>query len=170
MLTLPTNSTNIIGRIFFLTLSFFIIFLLIKFGLKDPGNEHVVFRIALIHFSFKAGYVLYILIAIIGFLILIIIVSLFSINKILIDTTINSITFFSLFRKQTIPTAGISEYHVTVHKNAFKAWHGLLIKTKENKEIQIAGQNIKSISTLRDYLTDKKILFAGEKKMKFPFM
>ena len=63
----------------------------------------------------------------------------------------------------------IKEYVDTVHQNGFKSWQGLLIKTSDNKLIQVAGQNIKSLSDLKDYLNGKNIFCTGQKKMKFPF-
>jgi len=152
-----------------LVVTFFLGYLLINFGLKEPNNGHVVFRITAIHFEFKAIYFIYFLIVTIGFLALTIIDSLLSINKVQVDTTLNSITFVRLLGKQTIATADINEYFEIVHKNAFKGWTGLLIKTNDNKTIQVAGQNIKSLSDLKDYLTERKIFYAGQKKMKFPF-
>ncbi len=95
--------------------------------------------------------------------------SLLSINKVQVDTTINSITFIKLFGKLTIATIDISEYSETVHNNGLKSWIGLLIKTNDNKTIQVAGQNIKFLSDLKDYLNDRKVFYAGQKKMKFPF-
>ncbi len=169
MLTLPTNTANFIGRLFFLVGTFFLGYLFINFGLKDPNNGQVVFRITVIHFEFKAVYVMYILIVIIIFLALTIIDSLLSINKVQIDTTLDSITFVRLFGKQTIATADINEYFETLHKNAFKGWVGLLIKTNNNKPIQVAGQNVKSLSDLKNYLNNRKIFYAGQKKMRFPF-
>jgi hypothetical protein len=169
MLTLSTNSGNFIGRLFFLVVTFFLGYLFINFGLKEPNNGHVIFRITAIHFEFKTVYLIYFLIVIIGFLALTIIDSLLSINKVQIDTTLDSITFVRLFSKQTIAIADINEYFETFHKNAFKGWYGLLIKTNDNRTIQVAGQNIKSLSDLKDYLNDKKIFYAGQKKMKFPF-
>ena len=112
---------------------------------------------------------MYFFIALIGFLAFSFILSLLSIIKVEVDTTAGSITFIGLLSKKTIATADIKEYLETVHKNPFKAWYGLLIKTHDNQTIQLAGQNIESLSELKDYLTDKKISYAGQRKMKFPF-
>ena len=112
---------------------------------------------------------MYFFIVIIGFLALTIISSLLSINKVFLDTTNSTITFIRLFSKQIISTIDIEEYFDTVHQNAFKSWQGLLIKTSRNKYIQVAGQNVKSLSDLKDYLSNQKIFCAGQKKMKFPF-
>jgi hypothetical protein len=169
MLTLSTNSGNFIGRLFFLVVTFFLAYLFINFGLKEPKMDNVVFQITAIHFEFKAIYVMYFLIIIICFLALTIIDSLLSINKVQVDTTLDSITFIRLFSKQTIATTDINEYFETVHRNAFKSWTGLLIKTNNNKTIQVAGQNVKSLSDLKDYLNERKIFYAGQKKMNFPF-
>ncbi|HEY1872416.1 MAG TPA: hypothetical protein VGG71_15235, partial [Chitinophagaceae bacterium] len=114
-------------------------------------------------------YIMYFLIAIIGFLAFTIIASLLSINKIHVDTSINTITFVGLLRKKTIATNDIHEYFETVHRNAFKSFYGLLLKQKDNGTIQVTGQNIKSLSDLRDYLDTRKIKYSGQTKMKFPF-
>ena len=112
---------------------------------------------------------MYLLIAVIGFLALTILSSLLTINKIVIDMVGNTITFIRLFSKQTIATVDIKEYFDTVHRNPFKSWQGLVIKTSDNKSIQVAGQNIKSLSDLKDYLNHQKIFCAGQKNMYFPF-
>jgi len=169
MLILPTNLANFIGRLFFLALTICIGYFFINFGLKEPNNGHVIFQITAIHFEFKAIYLMYFLILTNGFLALTIVNSLLSFNKVQVNTTLNSITFVRLFGKQIIATADITEYFETVHRNAFKGWTGLLIKTNDNKTIQVAGQNIKSLSDLKDYLNERKIFYAGQKKMKFPF-
>ncbi|MEO6455375.1 MAG: hypothetical protein ABIN97_14945 [Ginsengibacter sp.] len=169
MLTLPTNSANFIGRLFFLAVTFLMGYLFINFGLKEPNNGKVIFKITALHFEFKAVYIMYFLIGTIGFLALTILSSLLTVNKVVVDTTSDVITFTGLFGKQTIATVDISEYFETVHTNTFKSWTGLLIKTNDNKTIQVAGQNIKSISDLKDYLDERKIFYAGRKKMKFPF-
>lgn len=169
MLTLPTNYSNFIARLFFLAGTFFIGFLLVNFGLKDTSNEHIIFQITAIGFKFKATYLLYFVIAVMGFLAFTIIASLLSINKVQIDRTIDSITFTGLISKYSIASSDISEYFETFHRNAFKGWEGLLIKTTDKKTIQVTGQNIQSLSDLKDYLNEKKIFYSGQKKMKFPF-
>ena len=169
MLTLPTNFANFIGRLLFLIVIFWMEYLFINFGLKEPNNGDVIFRISAIHFEFKVVYILYFLITIIGYLGLTIIGSLLSFNKVQVDTANGSITFVGLFNKRTISTIDITEYFETIHRNAFKVWYGLLIKTNDNKTTQVAGQNIKSLSDLKNYLDDRKISNAGQKKMKFPF-
>ena len=169
MWTLPTNLTNFIGRLFFLALTFCIGYLFINFGLKEANNDHVIFKITSLHFEFKAVYIMYFLIATIGFLALTILSSLLSVNKVVVDTTSDLITFSGLFSKQTIAAVDIKEYFDTVHQNAYKSWQGLLIKTNDNKSIQVAGQNVKLLSDLKGYLRDKQIFCAGQKKMKFPF-
>jgi hypothetical protein len=169
MLTLPTNTANFIGRFFFLAFTFIIGYLFINFGLKEANKGPVLFRITVIHLDFKAIYLMYFLIIIVGFLAFTIIDSLLSINQIQIDTVANIITFIKPLDKQTIATDDIKEYFETVHKNAFKSWTGLLIKTNDNKTIQVAGQNVKSLPHFKDYLKQKNIHYAGQKRMKYPF-
>ncbi len=73
ILTLPANSANFIGRLFFLIVTFSTGYLFINFGLKDPNNGHVIFEISAIHFEFKVVYITYLIIGTIGFLALTII-------------------------------------------------------------------------------------------------
>jgi hypothetical protein len=167
MLTFSTNSANLLGRLFFLAVTFVLIYVILTLGLNESDNGHVIFRIG--KFSFKTAYILYFLVAVMCFLIVTIAASLLSISKVQVDTSINSIIFLGLFTKKTIATVDITEYFETVHRNGFKVWYGLLIKTSDNKTIQLAGQNIKSLSDLKDYLNDRKIFCAGQRKMKFPF-
>jgi hypothetical protein len=167
MLTFSINSANFIGRVFFLLLAFFMIYIFMTLGLRESNNGPVIFSIGT--FDFKPLYLLFFIVAVICYLAVTIAASLLSINKVQVDTSINSITFVGLFTKKTIATVDISEYYQTVHSNAFKVWYGLLIKTSDNKTIQVAGQNIKSLSGFKDYLNDRKIFYAGQKKMKFPF-
>ena len=169
MMTLHTNSANFMGRLLFLVVTLFAGYIFVNFGLKDPHSGHVIFQITAIHFVFKVIYIMYLLIAIIGFLTLTIISSLLAINKVQVDTIRNTITFIGPFSKQTIATIHIKEYFETVHINTFKTWLGLLIKTGDNKSIQVAGQNIKSLSDLKNYLNANNIFYAGQKKMRFPF-
>jgi hypothetical protein len=169
MLTFPPNSSNFIGRLFFLILTFFLGYLFINFGLKEPNMEKTIFRIKEINFEFKAAYLMYLLIGTVGFLALTIIVSLLGINKIQVDTFLNTVTFISLFSKTTININEIDEYFNTIKKNPYKVFYGLLLKLKDKRPIQLAGQNIKSLSDFRNYLTDRKINYAGQRKMKFPF-
>jgi hypothetical protein len=169
MLTLPPNSGNFIGRIFFLGITFFLAYLFVHFGLNDPKNEHVIFRITAFHFEFKVLYIMYFLITAIGFLALTIITSLLSIYKIQIDTTTDKIIFIRFLGKKTIQSQEIAEYFKTLHRNALKEFHGLLLKLKDGDAIQVAGQNINSLSDFEDYLIKKQINCIGQKKMKFPF-
>lgn len=155
-ITLPANSINLVARLFFLVLTFLLEYGFINFELRDPNIGDSI-------------YLMYFLILLIGYLSLIIIVSLLSINKVQIDTTANSITFVSLFSKKTIATVDIDQYLDAIHSNPFKTFYGLLIKTNNNKTIQVAGQNIKSLSELKNYLNERKISYAGQKKMRFPF-
>jgi hypothetical protein len=169
ILTLPTNSTNLIGRLFFLVVTFFLAYLFINFGLKEPNTGHVIFQIKALHFHLKVIHFLYFLIAVIGFLALIIVASLLSINKVQIDTTADTIIFSGLLTKRTVAINDISEYFETVHRNRFKVFYGLLLKINGDRTIQVAGQNVKSLSHLKDYLNDRKINCVGQKKMRFPF-
>jgi hypothetical protein len=164
MLTLPTNSANFIGRLFFLVVTFSMCYFFINFGLKDANNGHVIFEISAIHFVFKVVYLTYLLIGTIAFLALTIITSLLGINKIQVNTLSDTITFVGLLAKKTITINDISEYLETIHRNPFKAFYGLLIKLKDDTTIQVAGQNIKSLSEFKQYLNDKKVNCVGQKE------
>jgi len=153
MLTLHTNQANLISRLFSLSLIFYLEYLVINNGFKEPNNG-------------SAIYLLYFVMISIGFLIFTLTYSLLCINKVQIDTTLESITFIRPFNKQTILTIDISEYFETSHK--FR-WNGLLIITTDNKTIQVVGQNIKSLSIFKNYLDERNIFNAGQKQMKYPF-
>jgi len=169
MLTLPTNSANFFGRVFFLIVTFFLGYLFINFGLKEPNNGSVIFKISAINFEFKIIHIVYFLITITGFLTFTIIVSLLSFNRIQIDTTSGTITFTGLVSRKIISIRDISEYFETTHRNRFKMFRGLLLKLRDKKTIQVAGQNIESLSDLKNYLDERGINCVGQKKMKFPF-
>jgi hypothetical protein len=168
-MVLPTNSLNFAMRIFFLIVTFLLGYLLINFGLKDPNVQKVIFKIREIHFEFKALYLMYLLITTVGFLALTIVASLLSINKIQIDTSTGTLIFSSILAKRTVDTREIDEYFETIKTNPYKTFHGLLINVKGNKTIQVAGQNVKSLSDLKDYLANRKVHCGGTRKMKFPF-
>jgi hypothetical protein len=169
MLTLPTNSANFFGRVFFLIVTFFLGYLFINFGLKEPNNGNVIFKISAIDFEFKIIHIVYFLITITGFLTFTIIVSLLSFNRIQVDTTSGTITFTGLVSRKIISLGDISEYFETTHRNRFKMFRGLLLKLRDKKTIQVAGQNIESLSDLKNYLDERGINCVGQKKMKFPF-
>lgn len=169
MLTFPTNLTNFILRLLLLFILFFIEYLFFNLGLKVPGIEKAMFRINAIHLEFKLIYFMYCLILMVFFFALTIVSSLLAINKIEVDTNTDSITFIRLFSKQALSTSDISKYFDTVHKNNFRSWTGILIKTNDNKTIQVTGQNIKSLSDLKNYLSERKIFCGGQRKMIFPF-
>jgi hypothetical protein len=169
MMILTTNRANFFGRFIFLAGILLLAYVLIKSGLSDPKNGQIIFGVRLLHFDFKAGFIMYFMIAMVAFLIITIMASLFGINKVQVDTITNTITFFTLFTKRTISIADISEYSETVHKNAFKKFYGLQIRLNDNQAIQIAGQNVRSIADLKEYLTKQEIRYTGQEKMKFPF-
>jgi len=169
IMVLPTNTLNFALRIFSLIVTFFLGYLFLNFGLNDPGVQKVIFRIQLIHFEFKGLYLMYLLIAAVGFLAVTIAVSLLSINKVQIDTSTGRLTFSSILAKETVNTSEIKEYFETIKTNPYKTFRGLLLNVKGNKPIQVAGQNVKSLSDLKDYLADRNVHFGGTRKMKFPF-
>ncbi|AMR28969.1 hypothetical protein A0257_18935 [Hymenobacter psoromatis] len=94
---------------------------------------------------------------------------LLAINKVLINTNDDTITFIDFFNKQTIYSSDIRQYFDTVYQNGFKSWHGLLIETNDNQTIQVVEQNVKLVLELKDYLIKKGIFCAGKKKREFPF-
>lgn len=146
MLTLETNTANFIGRIFFLILTFFLFYLFLNFGLKDPKGEQVAFAITLLHFEFKVKYIMYFLLCIIAYLAVILVLSLLSINKVQVDTTSDTITLINLFTSKTLATADISEYSETVHRKSAKVFRGLLLKLCDGKKIQVVEQNVQRVS------------------------
>ena len=169
MLTLQTNTANFIGRIFFLLLTFFLFYLFLIFGLKDPKGERIVFAITLLHFQFKVKYIMYFLLCTVAYLAVTLAPSLLSVNKVQVDTVGDTITLNSLFTSKTFATADIAEYSQTVHRNTVKVFHGLLLKFRDGKKIQVVGQNVKRVSDLKDYLSERKVPQGVGQKMKFPF-
>jgi len=162
MLKLSTNSPNFIARSFSLCLILFSEYLLIRYGMKDPGNNHTIGTI-------KAGYILYFLIALLAFALILIAFSFLGIIKVTVDKSSGTITLFSVIRKTTITTNDIDHYFITKNRTRFKVFEGLILKLKTENKIQLAGQNLLSISDFKDYLVDKKIPCKGERKMIFPF-
>jgi len=169
MLTFSSNSQNLVARVLFFLLTLILIYLFINFGLKEPNNKHVIFKIPLLHFEFKVFYVLYFIIATVLFLAVTIVVSLLSIKKVEVNTFQDSITFTSLLKKETIAINNIADYFETNKGNGYKVFYGLLLRLKDARTIQLAGQNINCLTDLKQYLDEKNITCLGQRKMKFPF-
>jgi hypothetical protein len=170
MLTFSANSTNIIGRVFFLLLTFILIYIFTNIGLKDHNMAHIIFKIPPLHFKFKVLYIMYFLIAVVIFLAVTIATSLLNINRVEVDMSTGNIRLFSPFKQKTIQINEVTNYFETIHKNAYKEWHGLLIKLKDDTTIQLTGQNINRIGDFKKYLTQKDIVCVGRTRMKFPFI
>ena len=156
MLTLHSNFHNIIGRLLLTAITFIAGYIIINFTLKEPGNG-------------KAIYLLYFIISILGYLAFTLTFSLLCTNKIVIDKTIDTITFIGLISKQKISSFDIAEYFEIYAYSRSKEWYGILIKTKNKKTIQVVEQNIKSLYNFKCYLDEIKVLNSGKKKMKYPF-
>jgi len=166
---LPTNSINFLLRLFNLVVLFFLGYIFINFGLKDPNMEKILFQLKEINFHFKASYLMYFLIATVAFLAITIITSLFKVKKVHIDQVTNTVTFISMFSKRNVQVQEIEQYFETSKANTFKTFHGLLLRLKDNSTIQLADQNLKLLPSFKDYLIEQKIRCGGLRKMKFPF-
>jgi hypothetical protein len=163
MLTLNTNIPNLIGRCFFLPLSVFGVYVFIRISREQPNINHIVF------WEFRVVHLIYFIVLMFVFLIVLILCSLFSVIKVQIDKTADTITLISLLNSRTIALSNVENYFVTIHRNAFKKWKGLLLQCTDGNTIQLAGQNLKSIGALEQYLVDKGVDCLGDRKMKFPF-
>jgi len=96
-------------------------------------------------------------------------ISVFGITKVTVDKNTDTITFISWIRKQTISTKDIENYYATFHINKSTGFLGILVNAKDGKTYQLAGQNLISVADFKQYLIDKGIDYAGERKMTFPF-
>ena len=163
MLTLPTNSVNLIARCFSIVLVTGLGYIFFRHALSDNNAQHIIFlRIKVIHIA-------YLFVTVLSFIAMILVASIFSIVKVNIDITLDEITFRSFLNKRTISVTDITTYFKTTHRNQFKEWQGIILETKNNGTIQLAGQNLKSLRDFEKYLIDKSIPCSGERRMKFPF-
>ena len=156
MQTLSPNKSNLILRTFSLMITCLIAHLLFHYGINESKSSNAIL-------------LMYLMIGIIIFLAVTIISSLLAVNKILIDSPSNTISFFGLFFKIKIRFDDINEYAETVHKIRNKIFYGVLIKLKDGRKIHSAGQNVKSLPLLKEYLSANKIKYTGQRKMRFPF-
>ena len=163
MLTLPTNSWNIVARCFSLTLATVFGLIFFNHGLSDSNNGHIIF------WKIKTLHIFYLVLALITLFAFTVTASIFGIIKVQVDKTIDTIAFISFLNKRTIATSDIETYFTTTHRNQFKEWQGILLQTKNNETFQLAGQNLKSLKDFEKYLIDKSIPFSGDRRMKFPF-
>jgi hypothetical protein len=163
MLTLPTNSMNLIARCFSFVLVTGIGYVFLMHALSDNNAQHIIFlRIKEIHIA-------YLFVAVLSFIAMILIASIFSIVKVNVDITVDEITLITFLSKRTLAVSDITTYFKATHRNQFKEWQGIILETKNNGTIQLAGQNLKSLRDFEKYLIDKGISCSGQRRMKFPF-
>jgi len=163
MLTLNANTGNFILRGFLLILALLIGYVIFVYGRYDPANEKVIWwKLRVIH-------IFYAMLWAVLFLIATIISSFLGIAKVEVDKTSGTINFKGLLFDKSISTSEIDHYFETIHRNQFKTFEGILLILKNNKTIQLAGQNLKSIAELREYLIETGVPASGLRKMKFPF-
>jgi len=163
MLILEPNKANLAVRIFCVVFVTACCFPMINLALQEPNINHIIF------WKIKSVHLFYIFVLAVLCFLLLILVSISGIIKIQVDTISKTITLISFFNKRKIETKDIETYFWTSHKNAYKVFNGILLILKNGKSVQLAGQNLKSISVFRDYLDSQNIPCSGERRMKFPF-
>jgi hypothetical protein len=163
MLILKPNSGNLLLRILAITFIIVLGFPFTNLVFQDPKIGDIIF------WKIKKIHIIYFLILAMAFYIVMVLISIMGIIKVRVDTISDTISLISIFSKKTIRIKEIENYFWTTHKNSIKVFNGILLTLRQGKTIQLTGQNIKSISDFRDFLDDKKVAYAGEKKMKFPF-
>ena len=163
MLILNPNSGNLLLRVLAITFIIVLGFPFTNLVFQDPKIGDIIF------WKIKKIHIIYLLILAMSFYIVMVLISIMGIIKVRIDTISDTITLISIFSKKTIRIKEIENYFWTTHKNSIKVFNGILLTLRHGKTIQLTGQNIKSISDFRVFLDDKKVAYAGEKKMKFPF-
>jgi hypothetical protein len=161
MLTFQPNRINLFLRCFSIVFAVFMTFIFIS-HLNEVDLEKIIF------WKVKLRYLFYLLTLVWVFYILTITISLFGIIRVSIDNEIESLTLTSLFSERRISISDIISYNSTLHKNQFKSFSGIRFAFQD-KVIWLAGQNIKKLDELKDFLDKKGVKDNGIIKMKFPF-
>jgi len=164
MINLRTNYSNLITRCCLLPLLFIAAYFFIHHEIQNPEANSIVFwKVNKIQLFFILVIIPY------SIIIFIFLLSVLGITNVQVDKGSGTITFTSLLSKKNIPTEDIESYYETTHTNAIKKWNGILLNLKSGKSIQLAEQNLLSISDFKDYLNEKSIPCSGKRRMKFPF-
>ncbi len=155
-LIINANNQNIMRRLVFIACFLFVDFLIINHLLINKrGPKGVILLIFLI-----------ILLTSVLFPVL---MSLFRITRIRIDTQSDILLFKQLLKKRKYAVHNIIGYNTTFYKSQRKNYLGLILKLDNHTVIELAGQNLEKLEELQDYLTARKVPFLGEKTSFFPF-
>jgi len=154
MLTLQTNKLNILGRILALIIIIGLCYLIIKHGIIDGQRNNE-----------KGVSILYFIVSLFAFVFAGIVSSFFQVLKVQVDIVSGKIILIRLFSKLIISKQDIVGYYTTIYKGSrAKPWHGLLLKTVNNKSIKLTQQNLKSIQELKEFLDQQNLKNLGEKR------
>jgi hypothetical protein len=157
MLILKTNRLGIFGRIVGLLLLSTVQYIIIKKEIIDGEIE-----------KGKPVALLYIMAALLTFVLILIICSFFQILKVEVNKLTGEIRFRRLFSTLTIYKDDIAGYYsVTYQGSRAKLWRGLLVKTSKNKSFRLMEQNLKSVQELQQYFEQENLKRLGEKRRFF---
>ncbi len=161
MLNLQPNKINLGLRCVSIIFSICIIPIFVS-HLNDVDLEKIIF------WQIKLKYLLYLLGLVWIFYILTVIISLLHIIKVNVDEKMETLTVTSLFNKRTVSISNILSYNSTFHKNRYKTFLGIRLVLKDDI-IWLAGQNIRRLDELKDFLSKRGLKDIGPIKMKYPF-
>jgi hypothetical protein len=132
--------------------------------------EYLIIKNFIINGEHKNGaWVLYFLSLILTFLCVNIIVSFLGVIKVDVDGSLNKITCYRLFSKRVISDSDIIGYYASVYNTRHGTSYGRIIKTSDNRIIELNPGNLKDVSRIDDYLNGLDIEFYGEKRSFYPF-
>jgi hypothetical protein len=153
MLVLQTNRLNIFGRIVMLLLI--------------PTMQYIIIKKEIINGEVSKGKpvsLLYIMAALLTFVLILVVSSFFQILKVELNKLTGEMRFSSLFSACTIYKHDITGYYtITYQGNRAKPWRGLLVKTSNNISYRLTELNLKSIQELQEYFEQENLKHLGEK-------
>ncbi|GAC1310831.1 MAG: hypothetical protein NVSMB24_28910 [Mucilaginibacter sp.] len=153
MMTIYTNSKVVIGRIVLGIL--FIVGIFIIYGIASAEDRNT--------------WVLYLLCILLLSLIFGITFSLFGVIKVYADKSSGELTFVRFFSKNTIQSPEISGYYISVYNTRYGMSYGRIIKTTDNKIIELNPGNLKNVLDIDEYLKEQSVESLGEKRSHYPF-
>ncbi|WP_295664730.1 hypothetical protein [uncultured Mucilaginibacter sp.] len=147
-----TNYKNISSRIFLLIIFSILLFLIVFYGIIKNGQQP-----------------LYIVAALISWLYVGLLISVFGVLKVQIDEFDGKWTFIRIVSKKEIDSGQISRYYKSVYNTRKGSSYGIIIELGNSKLIELNPGNLDKVMQLEQYLKTLKIEFAGEKKSFYPF-
>ena len=164
MITLETNRQNLLIRIF-LIISLAYFSTNIFGGLRSVTGQKA---------DLGAGVWLFVIIcyffAIIALLALVvyILLTFFGIIQVNVDTATDTITLKKFFSETKKSLGEISGYTRTIYTGKYgNSYRGLILKSGAGESYKLTQANLKSISSLEEYLEEKKVNFLGEKRTRY---